>query len=445
MAAPSSPDPASAPHGPATALPLLDHLAPLDCAARTRLPVAARTLGWLALKVFALFLLGLAFLPWQQFIRGTGRVVAYDPLERAVTVESPLSGRVEASFVVEGKTVRKGDVLVRLVDNDPQLLVHLESQRQAARSRLEAATQRIRMLDSQIEEQERALPLALAAASNRLDVARFARTAAELQFERVRALFEDERGLSSRREFELATLERDRTRTEVLHAEALLERAAPDLLGTLHASRALRESARADLASAEQAVTTLSIQINQTGTQKVVAPRDGIVHRLQATEGSYLRAGSPICTLIPETDSRMVELWINGNDMPLLRPRSTDSTTGVVRPGSPVRLQFEGWPAVQFVGWPSVALGTFGGEVLVIDPTDDGRGRFRVLVAPAPDEVESSDGTLERRDWPGTRWLRQGVRANGWVLLERVPLWYEFWRQMNGFPPALSPDAVDKK
>ena len=47
-----------------------------------------------------------------------------------------------------------------------------------------------------------------------------------------------------------------------------------------------------------------------------------------------------------------------------------------------------------------------------------------------------------RHDWPGARWLRQGVRANGWVLLQRVPLWYEIWRQVNGFPPALSEGMI---
>jgi hypothetical protein len=43
--------------------------------------------------------------------------------------------------------------------------------------------------------------------------------------------------------------------------------------------------------------------------------------------------------------------------------------------------------------------------------------------------------------WPDKdRWLRQGARANAWVLLEQVPLWFEFWRQINGFPPLLSGD-----
>jgi membrane fusion protein, adhesin transport system len=87
-------------------------------------------------------------------------------------------------------------------------------------------------------------------------------------------------------------------------------------------------------------------------------------------------------------------------------------------------VQFEGWPAVQFSGWPSAAIGTYGGKVAFVDPHDDGKGRFRVVVVP--------DGS---RPWPSRQYLRQGTRAIGWVLLGRVKLGYEVWRQFNGFPP----------
>jgi len=423
-------------------LPLLDHLAPLSCRRRTQLPVRVRTLSILVLAGFGILVLGLVFLPWQQFVSGTGRVIAYDPLERSVTLEAPLSGRVEKAFVMEGQAVRKGELLFQIADNDPQFLTNLESQRAAAILRRDAAERRIGLLTSQIQEQEQALPLAMAAATNRLEVARFAQQTSELQFQRVKALFQDERGLSSQRDFEIATLERDRTRTDVLHAQALLERTRPDLQSAIQGILAQRESAHADLASADQAVTALTIQINQAGTQKILAPRHGVVLRVQATEGTYLRAGTPVCTIIPQTASRLVELWVDGNDMPLIQARTTDDQGKVLEPGSLVRLQFEGWPAIQFIGWPSVALGTFGGEVVVIDASDNGQGKFRILVASAPDQVIRGDSTIETLEWPGTRWLRQGVRANGWVLLERVPLWYEVWRQMNGFPPAIDPSKI---
>ena len=101
--------------------------------------------------------------------------------------------------------------------------------------------------------------------------------------------------------------------------------------------------------------------------------------------------------------------------------------TALVEAGRHVRLQFEGWPAVQFVGWPSVAVGTFGGTVAFVDAQGDSQGRFRMVVVPD----ESSE------PWPEARYLRQGVRANGWVLLDQVRMGYEIWRQLNGFPPSV--------
>ena len=130
-----------------------------------------------------------------------------------------------------------------------------------------------------------------------------------------------------------------------------------------------------------------------------------------------LKEGDQLFTIVPDTTERAVELWVSGNDTPL------------VRKGDHVRLQFEGWPAVQFAGWPSVAVGTFGGEVMTIDSTDNGNGKFRILIQPTSAE-----------SWPSKRFLRQGVRANGWVMLQQVPLGYEIWRQLNGFPPSLSKD-----
>jgi hypothetical protein len=141
----------------------------------------------------------------------------------------------------------------------------------------------------------------------------------------------------------------------------------------------------------------------------------------------------------------MVEVWLQGQDMPLVTPREVGPEGKILREGSPVRLQFEGWPALQLIGWPSLARGTFGGEVVLVDPTDNGKGKFRILVAEKQDVVQGPDGKATSVPWPGSRWLRQGVRANGWVLLQRVPLWYEVWRQLNGFPPVITEEALDPK
>ena len=133
-----------------------------------------------------------------------------------------------------------------------------------------------------------------------------------------------------------------------------------------------------------------------------------------------VKPGQALAILVPDTKERVVELWIDGNDLPMIVTNSR------------VRLQFEGYPAIQFGGWPEFSVGSFGGRVALIDSTDDGKGHFRILVTPDPDDIE----------WPHIRFLRQGVRVNGWVLLRQVTLGYELWRIFNGFPPIILPEPT---
>jgi multidrug efflux pump subunit AcrA (membrane-fusion protein) len=200
-------------------------------------------------------------------------------------------------------------------------------------------------------------------------------------------------GLSSRRSYELAKLE---------HAKFLTDEA----------------NSRAELAR-------IDVRLARQTTQFVKAPRNGVILRRVSGEGSVLvKAGESLATIVPETESRAVELWIDGNDIAL------------VNEGQAVRIQFEGWPALQFSGWPSVAVGTFGGRVAIVDAADSGDGRFRILIT--PDGVDP---------WPNSHYLRQGILANGWILLNRVKLGYELWRRFNGFPPTLEnpPPFYSKK
>jgi hypothetical protein len=88
-----------------------------------------------------------------------------------------------------------------------------------------------------------------------------------------------------------------------------------------------------------------------------------------------------------------------------------------------VRFVFDGYPAIVFSGWPSNSYGTFGGRVFAIESSVSTNGRFRILVA--EDDAE--------KKWPAQ--LRVGSGANGIALLKDVPLYYELWRNINGFPP----------
>ncbi|MEM0927421.1 MAG: HlyD family secretion protein, partial [Planctomycetota bacterium] len=176
------------------------------------------------------------------------------------------------------------------------------------------------------------------------------------------------------------------------------------------------ETARKELAEVENKFGEVG------GRMEITAPRSGIIQQWNGLENSQsIKEGDVLFVIVPDADELAVEMKVTGTDMPLIHE------------GDRVRLQFDGWPAVQFVGWPSVAIGTFGGKVNRVFPTDDGKGYFRVIV--------TVDNHFERENgWPDGRYLRQGVRANGWVLLKRVPLGYEIWRQLNGFPPVISED-----
>jgi hypothetical protein len=145
--------------------------------------------------------------------------------------------------------------------------------------------------------------------------------------------------------------------------------------------------------------------------QRILAPQGGVV----------VKQGQELALIVPETANRAVELVVSGNDAPLLSV------------GRRVRLQFEGWPAVQFAGWPSVAVGTFGGTIGVIDPGAGEDGRVRIIVFPG-----------EGEEWPDARYLRQGVRVIGWILLDTVKLGWELWRQFNGFPASLRASSAPK-
>jgi adhesin transport system membrane fusion protein len=408
-----------------------------------RTPRSARVLARLLTALVVTFVLSLLVVPWQQSVSGTGRVVAFAPMERQQEVDAPIEGRITKWYVREGSRVKPGDLLLELTDNDPSILERLREERMAVLSRREQTLQRAQSIASRQKALESSRIAGIRGAENRVKMAqervRAARQAqeaaaagvstAKLNLDRQQKLLEQ--GLTSQRNLELAQLESVRTQTEneralatlqaALGEEAALDadrfRVEHDLTAAIDDARAQEAAALAEEANAAAELARIEVRLARQSTMEVKAPIEGTVFRVSAGQGNqFVKSGEALLIIVPDTSVRAVELWVDGNDMPLLAD------------GRPVRLQFEGWPAVQFTGWPSVAVGTFGGRVALIDSTDDGAGRFRILVRPE-----------EESDWPTGLYLRQGVRVNGWVLLEQVKLGYELWRRFNGFPPAVTP------
>lgn len=411
---------------------------------------SARRLAYLLVLLLAVAAAILIFTPWMQNVDGAGHVSALTPLERTQTISAPVDGRVAKWFVTEGTKVKAGDPVVELADNDPQVLERVEQELAMVVERSVNAQNRIGSVQDRLARLEEARTNAIAAARSRMQVAddriRQAEQSITAAEERVKfAKFNMElrkkafdKGLTALRDVEAARQEINTAEAMLRQSEAALSasknerRAAEDDLKRIEAdTQASVESERANLNAARAEVANIKAEIQRTevkvarqGTQKVTAPRDGTILRLLAQPGSeMLKAGAALATFVPDAYKPTVELWLNGMDMPL------------VKAGDPVRLQFNGWPAVQFVGWPSVAVGTFGGRVQLVDATETKQGMFRILVT--PDEQDDP--------WPSAMYLRQGVQARGWVLLKNVPLWWELWRRFNGFPPVIADDEPGAK
>ncbi|MEY4768348.1 MAG: hypothetical protein RL637_987 [Pseudomonadota bacterium] len=406
----------------------------------------ARSLLWLLL----LLIVFLAMTPWQQNIRGVGRVIAYLPAERQQAISAPVEGRIAQWLVKEGTVVKKGQIIAQLFDNDPLILERLQSEQLALLERQQAVNSRVATFREQLRMSELARPQALSAAQSRIAMAKQREQAARqtllaseaavktatLNLIRHKQL--QSKGLSSDRTLELTQLEMTQREAELIRSQAGLQSAisevaaleadfaklSADTFASIQKARAELNKAIEDQNYVKADLLKLQSKMAKQKNLTVSAPREGTILRLLANPNAeLLKGGQAIAILIPHTEQRAVELWVDGNDLPL------------VITGSSVRLQFEGYPSIQFGGWPEFSMGSFGGKVSLIDSTDDGKGHFRLLITPDPKDLP----------WPSERFLRQGVRTNGWVLLGRVTLGYELWRIFNNFPPLVLPEhSLDK-
>jgi multidrug resistance efflux pump len=258
------------------------------------------------------------------------------------------------------------------------------------------------------------------------------------QLDRISALYE--KGLRSQRDQQIALLDNIRAKTELQRANSAYDvvkkdtsiagldykRVSADTQASVNAIKASLAEANQVIASTSADISRLEIDIQnlaqRTQQRAVRAPCAGRVVRLNRVgTGETVSAGSILATIVPGTEDRAAAIMIRDYDAPL------------VSVGNPVRIAISGWPSLQFVGWPSVAVGTFAGRVAVIDAVDDGKHYYRIIVVPDFKAI----GERKEEPWPSVKYLRPGAKATGWVLLSNVPLWYELWRQFNGFQPTI--------
>lgn len=391
-------------------------------------PNAGKTLArWLLLIGILLFVL--LFLPWQQNIHGSGAVTALSPANRPQTVQSIIAGRIVKWNFQEGQLVKRGDTLMIIGEVkekyfDPQLLTRLREQMNAKASSLNSKGEKAKSLESQIAALRLVMKTKGEQALAKLEAERVKFQNAENQYQRNKKLYEagnipltkfqdmEYKYQGALAEFTNAKIEVDQVRAEYLDK---ISKAESDLNNT----RAELFESEGDLAKIRNEYANMQIR-NQQYT--ILAPQDGyVVKASQSGLGETIKEGDPVCTIMPDQHDLAVEMYVKAMDVPLLSK------------GRHVRIQFDGWPALQFSGWPSVSVGTFGGRVQVIDYVNSKPGEFRILVVPDKDD----------EPWPPQ--LRMGGGIKGWVMLDNVRVWYEIWRQLNGFPPSLYSEPINEK
>lgn len=399
------------------------------------------------MSVFGIVFLVVLFLPWTQNVQGNGFVTTLEPNQRPQAIESAISGRVEEWYVREGQIVNKGDTILHISEVtdkffDPNLLMRTESQITAKNFSLDSYTSKVNALNFQIEALKEERKLKLEQSLNTLEQARLQVQSdsieleavkiqvsiAERQFERTEIL--EGEGLLTITDFESKKLQLQNSQAKVISQKNKLLSSKNQEINSKIEISSIKASYQEKISKAEsEKFTALSGQYDtealmftleneftnyqvRSGMLYITAPQDGFINRaIQKGIGETFSAGTKIVSIMPINIEMAVETFVNPIDLPLLHP------------GENLRIIFDGWPAIFFSGWPNLSYGTYGGEVVAVERTISDNGKFRVLIKQNPDEQE----------WPEV--IRAGSGARTIALLNNVPIWYEMWRQINGFPP----------
>lgn len=414
-----------------------------DTVLKTR--VAERISWWLAsILVIGLIML---FLPWTQNIQAEGVLTTLRPSQRPQTIHSTIAGRIEAWYVNEGDTVAVGDTIAFLSEIkddyfDPNLIPRMSSQVTAKQGAMQAYRDKANALDGQIRALRASQRLKLEQAINKvfqtklkvqsdsidLIAEEIAAEIAETQFMRWDTLFQI--GTKSRTELEAKRNKMMETQAKLVSQQNKLAASRQEYNNVvlqrnnvenefrekIAKAQSDRQSALSNLYAAEGEIAKLqNTQSNyeaRVAFRYITSPQRGFINKaLKPGIGETVKEGEAVVSIVPLVQQQAAEIYIRPVDVPL------------VRKGEHVRLEFDGWPTIVFSGWPNTSFGTFGGRVFAVENDISSNGKYRVLIEPDPD----SD------PWPEL--LRVGSGVRGFALLNDVPLWYELWRQLNGFPP----------
>jgi multidrug efflux pump subunit AcrA (membrane-fusion protein) len=396
------------------------------------------------------------FLPWTQNIKARGMVTTLKQEQRPQEIPTVIPGRVVKWHVKEGDFVSKGDTIIQIAEIkddylDPKLLERTKEQLTAKAQAVESYKSKTGTAAQQVEALKLGLELKINDMNNKINqqVQKIRSDSMDLlaaindlnikneQFRRQKVMYDS--GLVSLVQLEQrnqafqessakktsAEIKFNNARQEYLRLQIERNGEIQQYLEKISKAEGDRFQVISQIQTTQGEISKLENQYSnytiRNGLYTITAPQTGqIVRAEKAGIGEILKDGEMIVEIVPSDIDYAIEMFVRPVDLPLLAR------------GQKVRLLFDGFPAIVFSGWPEASYGTFGGEIAAIENSLSSNGSYRVLI-----REDTSD-----KQWPNQ--LMMGTGAQGIALLKNVPIWYELWRNINGFPPEYYRPKEDK-
>jgi multidrug resistance efflux pump len=403
-------------------------------------------IGYWLLGILLFFII-ILLLPWTQNISSTGNVTTLYQDQRPQQINTVIPGKIVKWYIKEGDIIKKGDTIIQLADTkddylDPDLVERTRDQLNSKEQELVFYNEKINAIKSQIDAIENNRELMIKSYENK--IIQYKRKLISDSSEVVSAEVDYKiateqlsRGKQMYNQGVIALVELERRTAQNNKALAVLTEKQQKLLNTrqevtiinieinsirqeaddkIYKSRSEISTSRGNIAGTTGELAknknVLANYISRGNQKWLIAPQDGqIIKAKKSGINEIVKEGEMIVEMVPTKIDHAIELFIEPMDLILINS------------GQKIRMIFDGFPAIIFSGWPNNSYGTFAGRVSMVENNRNENGKFRILVVPDSEE----------KPWP--KELKTGAGAKGFALLKTVPIWYELWRQINGFPP----------
>ena len=395
---------------------------------------------WFFSFIVILILLSTLFLPWEQTVRGTGTLIAFNPKERSYKIGATIDGVIDKIFVKENQFVTKGTPLFSMIDLNNEYIKNLENIKNSIEEEIKNSKIEKNNLEEQYKNLEESFKISLELylkkekqIKRKIEQLKLQKEALdkrynieEIHFNRNKKLYL--KGVVSKREYEVQESLYFKVKADLFKVNVSISIEEENIIINNQEKARFEVDTKSKLLALKNSILKTSSKI-ETLTQKeqnqknienryisknIIAKSDGYVIRvLKNDKNRFIKRGEDVVLFAPKVTKRAILLKISDFSMPLMKEEL------------PARIMFYGWPALQISGWPKIRFGTFSGVIERVEPISYEKGFYYAYII--DDEREDP--------WPKDNILRVGTQATVWVRLKTVPLWYEVWRQINALPP----------